>query len=150
MQSRDAAMNQVDAQFLRRLNDVAERNLSDFEFDMDALAREMAVSRRSLFRKLKAVTGCTPNSFVRTMRLNRAAQLLKNSDMTVLEITYAVGFSDLKHFRALFRDYFGALPREYAKVAFNANGPSLPELDFGGFHLHFRMAAPRQLAPGRA
>jgi|HubBroStandDraft_1064217.scaffolds.fasta_scaffold43033_2 transcriptional regulator GlxA family with amidase domain len=136
-------MNQVDAQFLRRLSDAAERNLSDFKFDMDALAQEMAVSRRSLFRKLKAVTGCTPKSFVRNMRLKRAAQLLQTSNMTVLETTYAVGFLDLKHFRALFRDYFGMLPREYAKVAWNADTPALPELDFSS-------SAPRPLAPGCA
>jgi transcriptional regulator GlxA family with amidase domain len=124
-------MNPLDAQFLRRLRDVVEKNLSDFEFDMDALAGKMAVSRRSLFRKLKVVTGCTPNSFVRTVRLKRAAQLLKTSKMTVLEITYAVGFSDLKHFRAVFRDSFGSLPGEYAKIPGNAGRPGNPELDFG-------------------
>ena len=143
-------MNRVDAQFLRRLSDVVEENLSDFEFDMNALAGEMAVSRRSLFRKLKAVTGCTPNSFVRDMRLKRAALLMQTSNMTILEITYAVGFSDLKHFRALFRDYFGTLPREYAKIACNGDRPVVPELAFGTFQLNFGTPAPRQMATGCA
>jgi transcriptional regulator GlxA family with amidase domain len=100
---------------LRRTIDIVERHLADFEFDIAALAHNMAVSRRQLFRKLKAVTGCTPNVFIRTLRLKRAAQLLKESPMTVTEITYAVGFSDLKHFRHLFREQFGVLPGEYIR-----------------------------------
>jgi len=77
----------------------------------------VAVSRRQLFRKLKAVTGGTPNVLIRTMRLKRAAQLLKESQMTVTEITYAVGFSDLKHFRSLFLEHFGVLPGDYPRKA---------------------------------
>ena len=117
---RELAANQLDAQFLRRTTDIVERHLADFEFDIAALAHNMAVSRRQLFRKLKAVTGCTPNVFIRTLRLKRAAQLLRESPMTVTEITYAVGFSDLKHFRNLFREQFGVLPGEYTRKSLEA------------------------------
>ncbi len=103
-----------DAAFLRRAFDAIEKHLSDYQFDVDQLARALAVSRRQLFRKLKTVTGDTPHTLIRTMRLKRAAQLLRHSQMTVTEITYAVGFSDLKHFRELFREQFGMLPGEYA------------------------------------
>ena len=112
---RNLAANQADAQFLRRAIETVDRHLSDFEFDVEALANKAAVSRRQLFRKLKAVTGGTPNALIRAMRLKRAAQLLKESQMTVTEITYAVGFSDLKHFRSVFQEHFGVLPGEYAK-----------------------------------
>jgi YesN/AraC family two-component response regulator len=112
---RDMAVNQTDAQFLRRLIDTVEKYSCDYEFDVDAVAQRMAVSRRQLFRKLKAVTDCTPNYFIRAARLKRAAQLLKESQMTVTEITYAVGFVDLKHFRTVFREQFGVSPGEYAK-----------------------------------
>jgi transcriptional regulator GlxA family with amidase domain len=125
------AVNQVDAKFLRRLIEVVEENLSDFGFSMDALAGKMAVSRRSLFRKLKSMTGRSPNSFLRSMRLQRAARLLQTSDMTVTEITFAVGFSDLKHFRVVFRDHFGTLPSGYAKVACAAGEPGFSALNFG-------------------
>lgn len=114
-QPRDLAANQVDAQFLRRTIEHVESHLSDFEFDVEAMARKLAVSRRQLFRKLKAVTGCTPNAFLRSMRLKRAARLLQESQMTITEITYAVGFSDLKHFRMVFREQFGVLPGEYSR-----------------------------------
>jgi transcriptional regulator GlxA family with amidase domain len=117
LQPSNLAANQADAQFLRRALEIVDRHLSDFEFDVEALAKKVAVSRRQLFRKLKAVTGGTPNALIRTMRLKRAAQLLKESQMTVTEITYAVGFSDLKHFRSLFLEHFGVLPGDYPRKA---------------------------------
>jgi DNA-binding response OmpR family regulator len=121
---RSLAANQADAQFLRRAIETVDRHLSDFEFDVEALAKKVAVSRRQLFRKLKAVTGGTPNALIRAMRLKRAEQLLKESHMTVTEITYAVGFSDLKHFRSMFQEQFGVLPGDYARQAHAATQPA--------------------------
>jgi CheY-like chemotaxis protein len=120
--ARPLAGNPVDALFLRRTLDTVEKHLSDYEFDVDHLAQHLAVSRRQLFRKLRAVTGCTPNAFIRTLRLKRAAQLLKESQMTVTEVTYAVGFIDLKHFRSVFREQFGVLPTEYTRERPKAKG----------------------------
>jgi CheY-like chemotaxis protein/AraC-like DNA-binding protein len=111
------AMNEADAQFLQRAVTTVDRHLCDFEFDVEILAKGMGVSRRQLFRKLRAVTGGTPNSLIRAMRLKRAAQLIQDSQMTITEITYAVGFSDLKHFRTVFREQFGVLPGEYPRRA---------------------------------
>jgi CheY-like chemotaxis protein/AraC-like DNA-binding protein len=112
---RDLAANQTDANFLRRAMDLVEQHMADLEFDVEVMARKLAVSRRQLFRKLRAAAGCTPNAFIRTLRLKRAAQLLGDSQMTVTEITYAVGFSDLKYFRDIFREQFGVAPGEYSK-----------------------------------
>jgi len=112
---RDIATNQSDAKFIRRVIDLVEENMADLDFDLEMLARKLAVSRRQLFRKLRAAAGCSPNTFIRTLRLRRAAQLLTESQMTVTEITYAVGFSDLKYFRTIFRDYFGVTPGDYLK-----------------------------------
>jgi DNA-binding response OmpR family regulator len=116
-QPRDLANNHVDAQFLRRTTGIIENQLADFQFDVEKLAGALFISRRQMLRKLKALTGYAPNAFIRTLRLKRAAELLKTSGMTVMEITYAVGFSDLKHFRTLFRDHFGVLPAEYRRAA---------------------------------
>ncbi|HWD91573.1 MAG TPA: response regulator [Verrucomicrobiae bacterium] len=112
---RDIATNQSDAKFIRRVIDLVEENMADCDFDLEIMARKLAVSRRQLFRKLRAAAGCSPNTFIRTLRLRRAAQLLTESQMTVTEITYAVGFSDLKYFRTIFREYFGVAPGEYLK-----------------------------------
>jgi DNA-binding response OmpR family regulator len=112
---REIATNQLDLQFMKRVVLVVEKNLSDFEFDVDSLAHEISVSRRQLFRKIKAITNQTPNMLIRSIRLNRAAQLLRESRLTISEITYAVGFSDLKHFREVFQERFGVLPSSYAE-----------------------------------
>lgn len=112
---RDLATNQSDAKFIRRVIDLVEENMADWNFDLETMSRKLGVSRRQLFRKLRAAAGCSPNSFIRTMRLRRAAQLLTESQMTVTEITYAVGFSDLKYFRTIFREYYGVPPGEYLK-----------------------------------
>jgi len=115
LQPRDLAVNQVDAHFLQRTLTAIEQNLSDFEFDVEALARSVAVSRRQLFRKLKAVVDLSPKALIRSVRLKRAGELLLESEMTVTEITFAVGFQDVKHFRTLFKEQFGVLPSEYIK-----------------------------------
>ena len=115
LEPRDIAVNQVDAEFLRETMEAVERHLADFEFDVDILAKKLAVSRRQLFRKFNALVGCTPNVFIRTIRLKRAGQLLKDSKMTVSEVIYAVGFSDPKYFRSVFKGQFGVLPAEYAR-----------------------------------
>lgn len=113
-------INQADAEFLRRATEIVEKDLADFRFDVAKLSKALFISRRQLLRRLKAVAGCAPNAFIRTVRLQKAAELLKTSGMTVMEITYAVGFSDLKHFRTLFRDAFGALPAEYGRAVVEA------------------------------
>jgi len=112
---RDLATNQSDAKFIRRVIDLVEANMADWDFDLETMARKLAVSRRQLFRKIRAAAGCSPNTLIRTLRLRRAAQLLTESQMTVTEITYAVGFSDLKYFRTIFREYYGVAPGEYLK-----------------------------------
>jgi len=92
-----------------------EKHLSNYKFNIQSLAIDLRMSRRQLFRKFKDFTGCTPNVFIRNVRLERAAALLRNTRMTILEITYAVGLCDPKYFRALFRNKYGMLPSVYAK-----------------------------------
>lgn len=114
-QPRELATNQADALFLRRVVDIVQANLSDYEFDVETLAQKLAVSRRQLFRKFKAIANTTPNAFIRDIRLRRAAVLLRESNLTVSEIIYAVGFSDPKYFRTVFKEQFGVLPGDFPK-----------------------------------
>ncbi len=115
VQPREMAANQLDTEFLRRTVEIVEKNLADYEFDVEKLARQLGMSRRQLFRKFNALAGCTPNVFMRDIRLRRAAHLLSNSRMTISEIIYAVGFSDPKYFRNIFRERFGVLPGEFQR-----------------------------------
>ena len=104
-----------DARFVQTAISVVEKHLSNYKFNIHTLAIDLKMSRRQLFRKFKALAGCTPNVFIRNLRLKRAAELLRTSRMTILEITYAVGFGDPKYFRIIFRQKYGMLPSIYAK-----------------------------------
>jgi AraC-like DNA-binding protein len=115
LQPRELAVNQTDARFLQRIIEVIEQNIADFEFDVDVLAQKVAVSRRQLFRKVRAIIDTTPKALIRIVRLKRSAQLLLESEMTITEITFAVGFQDVKHFRTLFKEQFGELPSDFIK-----------------------------------
>jgi CheY-like chemotaxis protein/AraC-like DNA-binding protein len=115
LQPRDLAVNRTDARMLQRIIEVIEQNMSDSDFDVDVLAQKMAVGRRQLFRKVRAMIDTTPKALIRFVRLKRSAQLLKESEMTITEITFAVGFQDVKHFRTLFKQQFGKVPSEFIR-----------------------------------
>ncbi len=106
-------VNSLDEEFLQRILDAVEKHMDESEFSIDDLARSMAISRIQLYRKLKALTGETPNSLLRSIRLKRAAQLLATHRFNVSEVAYKVGFTDLKYFRERFREQFGVNPGEY-------------------------------------
>lgn len=112
------AVPSADEAFVARARAMVEENLANEFFDVDAFAEAMGMSRRQLQRKLRAVTGETPVSFVRRFRLSRAAQLLAQQYGTVAEVAYAVGFSDPSYFARCFREEYGSAPSEYegAKV----------------------------------
>jgi transcriptional regulator GlxA family with amidase domain len=110
-----ASFNQTTDWFVRMAISVIEKHIANCKFTVEILAQDLRISRRQLFRKFKAFIDCTPKTFVRDMRLKRAAQLLRDSQMTILEITYAVGFCDPNNFRTVFRKKFGMLPSIYAK-----------------------------------
>jgi AraC-like DNA-binding protein len=78
------------------------------------MSRDVGMSYTQLYRKIKALTGHTVNEFIRAIRLKRAAQLLEQHQLTVSEITYKVGFTDLQHFRECFKKMYGLTPSQYA------------------------------------
>jgi DNA-binding response OmpR family regulator len=104
----------VDEEFLKRLLDVFETHVSESDFSTEDFAREVGMSRSNLHRKLQALTNQPTHEFLRTLRLKRAAQLLKNSAASVTDVAYAVGFNNLSHFTKIFREQFGQTPSEFA------------------------------------
>jgi signal transduction histidine kinase/ligand-binding sensor domain-containing protein/DNA-binding response OmpR family regulator len=112
---KDIATNSVDEQFLSKIIDIINGNMHDSGFKVEDFGRELGMSRMQLYRKLKSLTGLSPNEFIRNQRIQRAAQLLVQKEMTVAEVTYEVGFSDLKYFRKCFKEYFNVNPSEYSK-----------------------------------
>ena len=112
---KEISVTSADEQFLENALRIAEDNIENYEFNVVQFARDLAVSRPLLFTKLKALTGQTPNNFVKTIRLKRAAQLLKTQKLNVSEVAYKVGFKDPKYFRKCFKEQFKEVPSEYGK-----------------------------------
>lgn len=105
----------IDEKFLKKLVNIVEENLSDSEFTVDMLASEYGATPIRLNQKLKALTGQTAKGFIRNIRLKRAAQMLKLGRYSVSDVTYEVGFNDLKYFRNCFKKEFGIPPSAYLK-----------------------------------
>ncbi|MDZ7312135.1 MAG: response regulator [candidate division KSB1 bacterium] len=104
-----------DEQFLKCAINAVEAHLSDQDFDVQSFSHALGVSRAQLFRKLKALTSETPVRFIQTIRLQRAAQLLIESQLSVSQICYEVGFNYPSYFAELFHSQFGVSPKEYRK-----------------------------------
>jgi len=103
----------AEAVWLEAVRDAVERRMGESSFDVDALARDVGLSKRQLQRRLKQAISLSPNGFVRAMRLERASQLLRQRAGTVSEIAFRVGFNDAEYFSKLFRQVFGVVPSEY-------------------------------------
>jgi AraC-like DNA-binding protein len=106
-------MASLDEQFIEKTVAAIEKNIDDETLDADKLSLEVGVSRIQLYRKTKALTGQTVNQFIRSIRLKKAAMLLKEQNMSISEISYIVGFSAPNHFASYFKEYFGTTPTEY-------------------------------------
>lgn len=102
-----------DEEFMNRAIGCIEKNMADPDYMTDNLASDVAMSRMSLYRKVKAVTGQTPADFIRTVRLKYAAQLLKTGELTVAEVCDKTGFATPQNFTKRFREMFGVLPSQY-------------------------------------
>jgi signal transduction histidine kinase/ligand-binding sensor domain-containing protein/DNA-binding response OmpR family regulator len=110
----EISVTSTDEQFIKRLLDVFENHITESDFSTDEFAREVGMSRSNLHRKLQALTNQPTHEFMRTLRLKRAAQLLKKSAGTVTEIAFAVGFNNHSYFSRIFRKQFGQTPTEFA------------------------------------
>lgn len=108
-------LNSADEKFVSQVLESIEKNMSTSEYSVEVLCDDVGMSRMQLYRKLKALTGLSANEFIRSIRLKRAAQLLEQNQLTVAEITYEVGFSDLQYFRECFKKMFAVTPTEYAQ-----------------------------------
>ncbi len=96
--------------FLSRFRSYAKDHLADPDLNVEQLASELSLSRVQLYRKVKALTGYSPVEVIRIMRLKEAEKRLKNTDKTVAEIAYEVGFSSPSYFSKCYRELFGILP----------------------------------------
>jgi AraC-like DNA-binding protein len=93
----------------------------DTELSVERLSTELGFSRVHLYKKMSSITGKTPVEFIRLVRLKRAAQLLRESQLTVSEIAYQVGFTDPRYFSKIFKAEYSKLPSHYKAEYSNTN-----------------------------
>ncbi len=88
-------------------------NMASTHLDSNMLMKEFAMSKTQLYRKVKAITDCTPHGFIKKYRLTRAADLLKNSDKTISEVAYETGFNNRSYFYRSFKEEYNCSPSEF-------------------------------------
>lgn len=107
--------------FVRDFVKIVEDNMDNPELDVELLCKELGYSHQQTYRKIHAVTGKSINGFVRYIRLNRAAQLLKDSDYNMSEIMDKIGMSNRTYFIKIFKEEFGKTPSEYREGGFGVD-----------------------------
>lgn len=112
VEQRDIA--DIDKQLMDRVMQSVNRNLSDSDFSVEQLAEDAGLSRSQLHRKMKELTGMSPSDFVRNLRLEQAARLLRERRVNVSQVAYSLGFNSLGNFSKAFKHHFGISPSEYA------------------------------------
>lgn len=108
----EPSLNRVDAEFLKTLDDYIRDNISEEEFSIDVMAKQMNMSRSSFYRKLKSVTSMTPVDYLKNYRLDYSAQLLLDG-VRVTEVAAMSGFTSSSYFAKCFKAKFGMIPKEY-------------------------------------
>lgn len=104
--------NESDQRFIRQATRVVAEHMADPDFDINALCREMAMSRTLFYSRLKSLTGNGPQEFIRLIRLNRAAELLRQG-LSVTDAAADTGFANVKYFSSLFKKQYGVQPSKY-------------------------------------
>ena len=102
-----------DEVLMERVMKAISKNLDDNDFGVEELAKEVGLSRTHLQRKMKEQTGLNVAEFIRNIRLEQAARLLREQKINVSQVAYSVGFSNLAHFSTVFKKHFGLTPTEY-------------------------------------
>jgi len=107
-------MSKFDEQFLEKAVNVIEGQIANPDFSVELFAGEMAMSRKHLHRKLTSLIDHPPNNFIRNIRLMKAAELIKEGELNVTQVTYEVGISSLSYFAKAFKEKYGVSPSEYS------------------------------------
>lgn len=121
----DKATGELDKMLIDKAVNIVKENIADSDFDVTELSAAMNMSRSTLTRKLKAITGDTPLDFIRHIKMKQAKILLNNKSSNISEVATALGYQNRKYFTACFKDEFGITPSEYQKSQSNkTNGTS--------------------------
>lgn len=112
----ESLLEDRDKQFLKQLQAIIQKNLSDSEFGVEDMGQQIGLSRVQLYRKVKAMTGSSVVVLLRKARLAKARRLLETRSMSVSEVAYEVGFSAPSYFTKCFKEEYGMLPGDVGNV----------------------------------
>ncbi len=113
LETRDEELTSSEAKFIEKAIIIVEKQMGNGTFSPDVLANELAMSPSTFYRKIKKNTSQTPAGFIKTLRLKKAAQLLRDTDLSVTEIIERVGYLDTRNFRKNFKEIYNLPPLEY-------------------------------------
>ncbi|MCW3786588.1 hybrid sensor histidine kinase/response regulator transcription factor [Plebeiibacterium sediminum] len=108
-----------DNEFIKKINLIIDKNLDNAEFSIDDFYEKMSMGRTLFYKKVKSLTGFTPNEYLRVIRMKKAAELLLSTDLNVSEVAFKVGNNNPFYFSKCFKNQFGVAPSEYAKSSKN-------------------------------
>ena len=113
LQPAEIAVSSMDQEFIKEMQEIIEKNLSESGFNVEELSKKLYMNRATVYRKILALTGESPTEFIRSYRLKRAAQLLRDKFGTVSQVASAVGFDNPAYFAKCFKEKFHQLPSTY-------------------------------------
>ena len=120
----------VDQAFISKLTEIVLANLTDGNFNVEKLAKEAGISRITLYRRVRSIKRQDISQFIRSVRLQRAMEMLQNHEGSVADIAFRVGFGSPTYFIKCFHDYYGFPPGEVRKIV---NAESLNNLTDGQY-----------------
>ena len=106
-------------EWLQQAIDYVENNIADEHYSVEQLSNDLCMSRMTLYRKIQSATGQKPTEFIRTIRLRRAVELLRENRLTITEISYATGFSSVSYFSRCFRMMYSVSPTQFIEDSKN-------------------------------
>lgn len=117
-------MTSADDSFLFKLNKVITDNIENEGLNVEFISQELGISRASLYNRLKTLTGMGANEYVNKLRIEKAMELLRQSDLNMTEIAERTGFSTSRYFSTAFKKYTGITPTQYKESPDSLNNPS--------------------------
>ncbi|MBP0903883.1 two-component regulator propeller domain-containing protein [Mariniflexile gromovii] len=111
--SNEVTSNSIDEAFLEKTTKVILDNISDIDFKLEHLLKDIGIGRSQFYRKIQSITGQNPSNFIRTIRLKYASELLLKGGYTIKEVTHMSGFNSAAYFGKTFRELYNMTPSEY-------------------------------------
>ncbi len=106
-----------DEALMERVMREINAHLSEPDFNVESLTKDVGISRAQLHRKMKEITGISTGEFIRNLRLEQAARLISEGEINITQVAFAVGFNNQTHFSTVFKKHYGMTPTEYSERA---------------------------------